>query len=162
MVHSDMTAGERAFTAWAGSSRADVTPFMWTWGEMPEQQRQRWANIAAAALTRPLSPRADPTGAGEAVAWRWRFVRAAGPGHWTVRQTPIASHIYKAGASLSGVEVQPLFTHPPVEAPVGVGGVTDAMVTAAVAVTGDGRGITRRALVAALSQSTAQQNEGKA
>lgn len=45
-----LSAGERAFTAWAATSKADSTPLMWTWDEMPEEQRQRWAKVAAAAL----------------------------------------------------------------------------------------------------------------
>lgn len=55
-----MTAGERAFTAWSGSSRADGTRFMWTWDEMPDEQKRRWGRIADAVLA-PLP--AAPTGA---------------------------------------------------------------------------------------------------
>lgn len=54
-----MTVGERAFTAWAGSSRADGTPLMWTWDEMHDEQKRRWDRIADAVLA-PLP--AAPTG----------------------------------------------------------------------------------------------------
>lgn len=60
-----LSAGERAFTAWAATSGADGTPLMWTWAEMPEAQRERWARIATAASP---SASADRGGLREKVA----------------------------------------------------------------------------------------------
>lgn len=62
-----------------------------------------------AALSRhPLRP----VGGGEAVAWRYRYVRQTGADpHWIVRQSPIAAS--PLTEQWAGVEVQPLYTLPP-------------------------------------------------
>ncbi|MBB4797961.1 NTP pyrophosphatase (non-canonical NTP hydrolase) [Brevundimonas bullata] len=55
-----LSAGERAFTAWAATSGANGTSLMWTWGEMPASQQERWAKIALAALS-PEAPAREAT-----------------------------------------------------------------------------------------------------